>query len=905
MDLTQILRLSLRTALTSVSAMAASAAAHSQTCPAHNVPVQPNDSRYTAGIACGTVGSGLGSDHTILLEEGIRIAGDGRPGVEILVGGAGNVAVEASGSTSFLAGGLGQHGIHIRDGTGGGKKVKLDVKDVTSTADGIRVTGIRGEIDLRSTGAINVSGEIPAKEDSAGALHVRLVDSNLTNPQKTQISVNNISSTATNPSGILAAGILVDSPGTVAVNSTGKISTTGEDLHAIAVMLAPDKSSDTGSVSITANDISTIGNRSYAIWVHRQFDNGKDNRFPINLTLNGDVRTGGWESHGIAIQGNKAEIDVTIKQGGSIFVGPAKAGWESDSEYSDSETEPVAKAIYIKEHDSDLGIASVSLKNYGTVTGEIFAEGCVAPEFANFGTFNPGAKVELLLYSGRNARGCGTIGANSDLDAGRLTNSGTLSPGGSGSIANTAITADLVQPETGILEIDVDWSKTESDFIALDGAATLAGSLKINHLALFSSEQLAELNDGERSEVKVMNATGGITGLPAVSFSDSLLLKHGVRTDNSKKELFVWASPAKNIDGLNQNQRNILAEVTDAKESNPTIRSVYGSLLEISELKSLQFELDGLGNEIAGASMQSGIRSLYEFSRTAPSCLDDLDTAPSLTLCTEISGAAANHSRLRIFEERDHSSQINRLMTTVGWNLYGADAGLELSLGIEQGRTVISRLASSDGSSVLASLRFTGKAGYVDYQLASAVNIGTHKISRTVPFNNAVTGGAMHTATHAVDAEAAYPVSAGQMRFSPFVGLSAAYFTSGPYNETGAGDLSLEVSGAKGETFEGRAGIDIEMAEIDTMGIAIMPHLGLSWHHAVSREIETDSKLAGGLAPVRSTTSLLPSRLNAQFGAKFKSPSGNLTGHAGIALVEGAGGRSTQSQANAGLTYTF
>ena len=118
----------------------------------------------------------MGSDFTVLLEEGTRISGDGRPGIEIEVGGTRSVSVKAEGSTTTVTGGQGQHGIHIRDGTGGGKKVKISVKDVTSTADGIRVTGIRGEIDLRSAGTINVSGVFPAKDDSAGAVHVRLVD---------------------------------------------------------------------------------------------------------------------------------------------------------------------------------------------------------------------------------------------------------------------------------------------------------------------------------------------------------------------------------------------------------------------------------------------------------------------------------------------------------------------------------------------------------------------------------------------------------------------------------------------------------------------------------------------------------------------------------------------------------
>ena len=205
----------------------------------------------------------------------------------------------------------------------------------------------------------------------------------------------------------------------------------------------------------------------------------------------------------------------------------------------------------------------------------------------------------------------------------------------------------------------------------------------------------------------------------------------------------------------------------------------------------------------------------------------------------------------------------------------------------------------------MAGLSLTGEAGPVEYRFSTAASFATHRISRTIPFNNSVSAGTMRTAIYSADAEAAYPIDIGDIQVSPFFGLSAAGYRSGNYTESGAGDLSLKVKSANGATFGSSVGVGIEMAELEAMGMFVSPEIGLSWRRAASRQIKLDSEFGGGLDLVRSTTSLLPSRLNVDIGAKLMSLSGQLSGRASLSIRGGAGGQSNQTAANLGLTYTF
>ena len=106
-----------------------------------------------------------------------------------------------------------------------------------------------------------------------------------------------------------------------------------------------------------------------------------------------------------------------------------------------------------------------TVNNSGTVTGNVDLGGGVNA-FNNLagGTFNSGATVNL---------GAGNT----------LTNSGTLAPGGTGTVQTTVLTGNFVQNAGGKFAVDVDLAGHAADRLNVSGTAQLAGTVVVDPLA--------------------------------------------------------------------------------------------------------------------------------------------------------------------------------------------------------------------------------------------------------------------------------------------------------------------------------------------------------------------------------------------------------------------------------------
>ena len=130
---------------------------------------------------------------------------------------------------------------------------------------------------------------------------------------------------------------------------------------------------------------------------------------------------------------------------------------------------------------ADTGNDTVS--NFGTVIGNVDL-GTGTNAFNNMagGLFNSGASVNL---------GAGNT----------LTNAGTLSPGGAGTILTTSLTGNLAQTTTGRLAIDFDIAGGSADRADVSGSANLAGAVRMQ---VFNPQ----LGPFQRT---VLSAVGGTT----------------------------------------------------------------------------------------------------------------------------------------------------------------------------------------------------------------------------------------------------------------------------------------------------------------------------------------------------------------------------------------------------------
>ncbi len=780
--------------------------------------------------------------------------------------------------------GNGNHGIHVTDDEDASKTLKINVRDITSEADGIHVAGIRGGIDIRSDGTITVNGD-----RSSGAVLVRLIPGtgDLGGPQSTTIRVQDVhsSSRPTTDGEGLIGGITVDTIGVVDIISRGTVSTAEDNVAGIAVVLGEITVPNPNKVTIDVNDIRTKGENSFGVFV-LTFPGFENRHNPVEVAVGGALRTEGRGAHGIAITGKNVGADITIETSGSIHAA-------------------MGDAIQIRENNQGDGIDDVAITNFGRLIGNVYAEACRAPELTNSGTVSGFDQVELIQYSDQVDRNC--TNPDGSPGKGRLVNRGILSPGTKGEFERSTIDADLTQDANGVLELDVGWSAADHDQVMVTGDANLAGSLRVNRIGTLDRSALESLLEGDEIVIVVLNASS-IDGIPDLigETATALLSSSLLRLQENQTELALVTVIDPDIDGLNQNQTNVLAEIFNSYDFNATIETVLLELLEETELTQLKFDLDGLGNEIAGISIQAGIRALRDHIQSESTCLDATDRGQNLSFCVEATGHAIRTERALIFEERDHRTDVTQVTTSVGWSPVSPDVGIDLSFGYARSDTRIPGLASSDQDIAMLGLGLSTAAGPVHLRLSTGASSARADITRQISFgDHSVANGNMRVKMGAINAEAAYPVSGDKWTFVPSLGWSSIHYDSKPYSETGAADLSLQVDAITGSTHESRVGINVAATEMKALGLMFEPHLAISKHFVSSRHIKVDSQFNGGRNSFLSTTSLLPSRWKAAIGTAFQSRSGDLNGYVGVSMTRGSDGDLEAKEATANLTFVF
>ena len=140
---------------------------------------------------------------------------------------------------------------------------------------------------------------------------------------------------------------------------------------------------------------------------------------------------------------------------------------------------------------ADLTVSS-GFSNTGTIKLWLALGAMQAPRLVVGGGLTNGPAGEII--------GWGTL----ELDAGAasLVNEGTIAPGDSA--GGLFILGDLVQPDTGVVEIEIGGydPETDFDFVSVDGAATLEGTLDVSLISPFTP------NPGDTFDV--LEGTSGV-----------------------------------------------------------------------------------------------------------------------------------------------------------------------------------------------------------------------------------------------------------------------------------------------------------------------------------------------------------------------------------------------------------
>ena len=878
-----------------------------QSCPSNGatVGVGTEDAEFADGIACGSNDLPITDDYTFTLEDGLNIDNDDGKGLVFY--GERDISILTQGPEHdvLIVGGDGDNALEVQGAAlpddADPQSVHIEAGEIRSTKDGIRVTEVYGDLEIQARGTITVSNSGNPGFGGSG-IYAKNADPSVVS-MSTDITVSDIISTAekNSDSDASIAGIYVDRSGQVSIRSTGMISTSGSDVHGVFVLLGADAAMETRELDISVNDILTTGDESHGIYAGIFKDGAEEGTLPITVTVEGKVQTAGTGSHGLFLESGGGAVQLNIAEQGSIVA------WPSEGESQQTCDDPTAtKAILIVSDcfsSPPAPFESVQITNHGTVSGDVCATASNAPRFENYGTLNAGQLIELFEYTGKGD--CNSIESDSEFLLGELVSSGTLSPGSLGRIEITQLAANYIQQRNGVLELDVDWSARTSDQVRVSGSANLEGTVTVNLLSDPMQLPVSLDQSSTANLLTILTAQNIELGDAGLDAPGTLLVNHFLTTDITNTSLRLGTFLNLNPDGLNQNQLNVLEEVHASRNENSTIGSVFSEFLNETELADLQNELDGLGNEIAGASIQSGIWSVQSFGSSIPRCDFRQQPIDRRKPCYQLSWDWSELTRERTHQERGYLADQFQLLNSFGWAFDNAPVSLEAAVGVNRHHIKIEEFASSKGRSISAGLQWSGSAGAVEYSLTFSGNRSSFETTRHIAFDQSNSVGEFSLTTYSARGMIRYPIEIGSLRLIPSVSIDSIHYDSRPYTETGSDALSLQVGRSKGSATIASADLQLEAQPFEVFGLMAGPTMGLSWKQASNPGLTVRSQLTGGLNSFESTSSLIPSEIESKLGLRIWSKSENFAGTIAVSASQGKGGLSKGKGAEAQFTIYF
>ena len=548
---------------------------------------------------------------------------------------------------------------------------------------------------------------------------------------------------------------------------------------------------------------------------------------------------------------------------------------------------PLHYAVIVRKDHASQPVQSAALTNHGLIDGNVWLESHNVPVFTNRGTFRTQQVVKLAKANG------------GPSEVGVLRNHGTMSFGSKGSVTETTMTGNLVLHGSSMLTIDVDWSGSAADKLTITGSAELNGRLLINSISLPTANQ----------RLAIIQASGGITGTTALTVTNSLFLTYSLEHEDAQSgtdTLFVLASFDPEPDGLNRNQRNVLKEVTNSVDSSHSIRNTYLQLINHTEIEGLRFDLDSLGNEIAGAAIQSAHHVSLLAADLFPACRKRKDAISPLN-CGWVAGELGRTKRPRSWEQRGYSESGFSLGTGIA--LQSDDSNIRGGLGmvLSESRLSLDSFSRVDGSVQALAGHLAGKTGGLEYAISATIARGNHDIAKDVPDGGSTVSstGRMLSRSAGIQGAATVPISAGGIRFAPFAKMNFVRVKSDPYREDGAGDLSLDVHSTATDLVTAGIGMEVSPSSIQVSGFSLAPSFKGFLNKKIKAKIDVSSDFRGGAGTFLSTTSLPPTTLDLVSSWTFLSRSGDMFGHLGLKLALVDGPRVLRSAMTGNFVFLF
>lgn len=424
---------------------------------------------------------------------------------------------------------------------------------------------------------------------------------------------------------------------------------------------------------------------------------------------------------------------------------------------------------------------SESISNAGTITGSIDL-GTGANSFDNLagGRFEMGEMVKL---------GAGNT----------LTNRGTLSPGGSGTISTVAMTGNLAQEAGGTLAIDVSGSANTADRINLSGTAQLAGTVKVNLLNPVSTNQT----------FTVLSATDGVTD-NGLTLTGGLPVSFRLLYPNPN-DVVIGATVDLGIDDLNWNQTRLAENLNTIIEGGGGgVTPIINALIGIDDLHSYKDALNQLLPEPYLHAAMSGAVSVAAFGDTLFGCAQRSAAYVTNDSCIWAEAGASTLDREASYEYLDAHE-------TSQWIAGGAETPLSNSFVIGAGLRYervnqdVYDNAHTEGARAAAGASLKYVSGSLMLGAAAAVGHGWLDTERNFTFNgfSGTASGESSVGTLHGKLRAEYLVDLGMLQMTPRLDLDATRISSADVTESGGNGAALRIDGADKSLFSASPSLEL------------------------------------------------------------------------------------------------
>jgi hypothetical protein len=569
--------------------------------------------------------------------------------------------------------------------------------------------------------------------------------------------------------------------GPIVVQATGTIATYGKDSYGI---FAQSVAGGGGVGPLVGYNSSLIGS-----------DGGSGTAKTITITQSGSIIVSGQDSIGIFAQSMDASGrggDITVQVNG-IVQGGFGAGAGIFLSGGNQNTLTINAGSNVSALSGLAIIASDgddTVDNFGTVTGDVgLGAGANAMINEASGVFESGPLVYL---------GAGNT----------LTNKGTLSPGGTGTIATTTIVGNYVQTSTGTLVSDVNFTTGASDLVVVNGNASLAGK------AALGPNDITAVKPGEY--FTVLTTTGTLIN-NGITIDNTLTVDYGVKFVGSNFEVgvnsvqFDFGGPLTPKEQIISN--NIQAIWAAGGGGMTQLLDYLAGLTNANTYQQVLDHLDpstGLGQRTA--SLFSGVSAINSLM----SCPGTENAAEALheheCFWARTSGSVARQGTTASTAGYKSSgyeyAMGEQLHVAPGW-FAGASADLE------QSSSTIGTLARASSFSVNAGA--VAKHETENWLFAGAVDVryGANSLTRFVNFPTPNTNATSSPDTLFADGRlrAAYLLSQGDVYLKPWVAADGYVADGFGFQEQGAGPLDLIVAQSTKTFGSGTVGVETGLVE--------------------------------------------------------------------------------------------